>query len=111
MKFFRTEDAVSFHYGAILGLTEKQAKPRIQVKSLEVLGDGKFKVTGDVQFKIGELIGLEDKDIPKAYLPKLSEIPGAASPKTDIRESTDSSISIPSGDAKPAKVVKAKKKK
>jgi hypothetical protein len=74
MKFFKTEDAISFHYGAILGLNEKQAKPRIQIKTLKPVGEGKFEVTGDVQFKAGEVIGLEEKDIPKAYIPKLTEI-------------------------------------
>lgn len=74
MKFFRTEDAVSFHYGAILGLTDKQAVPRIQIKNLKALGDGRFEVTGDVQFKMGEIIGLEEKDIPKGLAGKFSLI-------------------------------------
>jgi hypothetical protein len=74
MKFFRTEDALNFHYGTILGLTEKQAKPRLMINTLKSLKDGKFEVIGAVQFKAGEVIGLEDKDIPKAFIPKLKAI-------------------------------------
>ncbi len=74
MKLFRTEDAVSFHYGTILGLKENQAKPRIQVKTLKPLKDGKFEVIGDVQFKRGEIIGLDEKDIPKGMILKFTAI-------------------------------------
>lgn len=72
MKFFRTEDVISFHYGAILGLNEKQSKPRILTKNLKDLMDGKFEVIGEIQFKKGEIIGLEEKDIGKAFLSKLT---------------------------------------
>lgn len=73
MKFFRTEDTVSFHLGAILELTEEQAQVRMMGKNLKHMGGRKYEVVKPIQFKKGETIGIEG-EIPKALVPKFKEI-------------------------------------
>jgi len=73
MKFFRTEDTVKFQSGAILGLNETQSKPRLLSKSIRAGKGGKFEVVTEIEFKKGEVIGV-DGAIPKVLLSKFTAI-------------------------------------
>jgi hypothetical protein len=73
MKFFRAEDTVSFHLGAILELTDEQAKVRMMGKTLRHISGKRYEVVKPIQFKRGEVIGIEG-EIPKAMAPKFNAI-------------------------------------
>jgi len=73
MKFFRTESTVKFPSGTILGLNDAQSKPRLLSKSIRAGKGGKFEVITEVEFKKGEVIGV-DGAIPKALLSKFTAI-------------------------------------
>lgn len=74
MKMYRTETAISFHHGTILELAEKQSKPRLMVGQIRALKEkGKFEVVTSVEFKAGEMIGIE-QEIPKGLAPKLKSL-------------------------------------
>ena len=60
---YRILQPLSFHAGALLGLTEAQAHVRRAV--LRPLPDGVYEVITEAQFKSGEVISF-DGDIPKA---------------------------------------------
>jgi len=49
--------------GAVIGLTEQQAEPRM--KRLEKVGEGIYRVRENVEFKSGETIKVGLDDIPK----------------------------------------------
>ena len=103
MKFFKTEDAISFHYGAVLGLEESQAKSRVLSKNLKPLKNGVYEVTGEVNFKRGEIIGLEEKDIPKAFVPKLAAIGDEKKIAAPASSEPAPPAPAPAADQKPAK--------
>ncbi len=73
MRFFRTESAVSFHYGAVLGLTEGQAKSRLATGSIRALKKGVFEVVKEVEIKRGETIGIEG-NVPKVLISKMTAV-------------------------------------
>jgi hypothetical protein len=84
MKFYRATDVVRFYSGVIC-LTPSQIagrKPR-----LEVGPEGRCVVKSEVQFKRGEVIGLEE--IPKVY--------------ANILEPVEEKIPAPPPPAKPKK--------
>ena len=60
MKFYRTSELVRLYDGVIF-LSEKQISGR--KKNLDVGPKGKCKIKAEVQFKAGEVIGLEN--VPK----------------------------------------------
>ena len=49
--------------GAVIGLTEEQAEPRL--KRLDKMGEGIYRVRENVEFKSGETIKVGLDDIPK----------------------------------------------
>jgi len=49
--------------GAVIGLTEQQAEPRM--RRLEKVGEGIYRVRENVEFKSGETIKAGLDDIPK----------------------------------------------
>lgn len=53
---------VGFGPGVVLYLTPAQAKARAHL--LDKAGDGRYSVTGQVQFKAGECFGLEEDALP-----------------------------------------------
>lgn len=65
---------VSFAPGFILGLTERQAQPRLQ--SLRKLDGNLYSVISPVEFKRGEVIGIPDGNVPKALVNALGEVAG-----------------------------------
>lgn len=76
MKKYTTDGPVTFHAGAILGLTAAQAKPRAH--ALTTLREGRYEVRTSVQFKAGEVIGYDDTP-PKSLRDLLiAEKPAAA---------------------------------
>lgn len=66
---------VSFGPGVRLRLTEAQAGARRLL--LRPLGEGCYEVLSHVQFKAGEVIGI-DGDVPKNLQPLLAEQPDVA---------------------------------
>ncbi len=69
MKKFRTEATIELHSG-VIGLSDRQAALRgLQLKEA---GRGTYEITGPVQFKAGEVIGL--KEVPKPYAGVLEEV-------------------------------------
>lgn len=53
----KVEQVAEFHPGTKLGLTPEQVKHR--ERRLKSLGDGVYEVLESVQFKVGEVIGVE----------------------------------------------------
>lgn len=68
-KYVITDKFVNFSIGDVLGLTDKQYESRQHL--LKKLKDGKYYVSQTVQFKCGEIIGLE-KEPAKEMLSKLN---------------------------------------
>ena len=60
---YRILQPLSFYSGALLHLTDDQARPRRAV--LKPLGDDLHEVTTEANFKAGEVIGF-DGGLPKA---------------------------------------------
>lgn len=69
MKQYIVEEVVNFSEGTILELSEKQHKDREQC--LKKLGGNKYEVLKTVQFKIGEIIGL-DGELDKGMQSKVT---------------------------------------
>lgn len=71
-----------FHPGAKLGLTAEQAKTRAH--NLKDLGDGVYEVLRSVQFKAGEVIGVESLNRAQEALfaPSPAEVEQSA-PRTE----------------------------
>lgn len=66
---------VSFGPGIALGLTDEQAQPRLSClkKIPKGLYAGLYQVTAPVEFKQGEVIGL-DVEVPKSLIHKLAPL-------------------------------------
>ncbi len=71
---------VAFGPGIALGLTDEQAQPRLSClkKIPKGLYAGLYQVTAPVEFKQGEVIGL-DTEVPKSFIHKLAPIDAADS--------------------------------
>ena len=69
MKQYTITEAMNFNTGSILELTEKQYKGREHC--LKKLGNNKYEALATVQFKIGEVIGL-DEEVDKGLQHKLN---------------------------------------
>lgn len=68
-KYVITDKFVNFSIGDVLGLTDKQYESRQHL--LKKLKDGKYYVSQTVQFKCGEIVGLE-KAPAKEMLSKIT---------------------------------------
>ncbi len=71
---YRILQPLSFYAGALLYLTNEQARPRRAV--LKPLGDGLpcYEVITEANFKAGEIIGF-DGDLPKAMAASVEPVP------------------------------------
>lgn len=69
MKQYIITEAMNFNAGSVLELSEKQYKGRDHC--LKKIGNNKYEVLKTVQFKIGEVIGL-DGEIDKGLQHKLN---------------------------------------
>ena len=61
----RLLSALTFGPGALLGLSEGQARRRFPVGSLEPVEPGLYRAMKPVQFKAGEVIGLHE--LPRSF--------------------------------------------
>ena len=75
MKICTVIATVSFGPGVRLGLSEAQAGARRLL--LRPVGDNRYEAVAPVQFKAGEIIGIEG-DVPKNLQPLLAEQPDVA---------------------------------
>ena len=63
MKQYRVTKKVEFEQGTI-GLSDAQAATRAW--NLKPVGRGRYEIAGHIEFKVGEVIGLDA--VPKAYV-------------------------------------------
>lgn len=67
MRQYKVLQTVGFASG-VIGLSADQARPRLRALE-KTKTNGIYKLIGSVEFKAGEVIGLEE--VPKAFLPRL----------------------------------------
>lgn len=82
LKKYLTLEKVSLFSG-VVGLSKKQAEPRLRIKALESRPGGLYKILSPIQFKAGEIIGLDSPD--KAVLAQI-ELTPAEKAKADKAE-------------------------
>lgn len=76
---YRVLAPVTFHAGALLGLTEAQARARRH--ALKAARNGLHEVTGPVEFKAGEEIGYAGA-LPKGLAASVQALGGRGTAKT-----------------------------
>jgi len=71
LKSFRTKEIIDLYTG-VIGLNDDQAAPRLE--RLKETKKGEYEILAHVQFKAGEVIGLNVTSLPKVVLSKLEPI-------------------------------------
>ena len=71
MKRYQVTGRMVALHGGIIGLSKEQAAPRKH--RLKDLGNNRYQITGEVQFKQGEIIAY-DADVSKALAVDLEEV-------------------------------------
>lgn len=71
MKMYRMVKLMEVGPGTVVKLDDAQAKRR--KPRLDVLGEGRYRTKDVMQFKVGEVVGIE-AEIPKAHLDRVELI-------------------------------------
>lgn len=93
MQSYRVNGGViSLDRGVVVGLSDHQAAARLS--RMERIGDGLFRLRESLQFKAGETIRVDLKDIPKCFRMLAVRIETPAAPADTAVKSRKSAKSV-----------------